>query len=321
MPRFLKSRSYIDQVRLCLDQVVAFKQNSPAPDLNQTIRSIKTHIFSTDWDEGTQNQFYEELYRSNLLLLLLSVMIRLDFECKKDVRLLFVRALQRKVVDKYPTVHHIVDKPEVLKVLCSLYESQSDGLNSGPMLRECLNHQQLAKIFLESSSLLDLFGYSDSPTFDLASDAFATLRMSLTVHKLLVSQFLTDNYTKFFTRYENMFHSDNYVTRRQYLNLLSDLLMERSNFYVMRDYISNPLNLKNMMVLLKDKSPTIQFEAFHVFKIFVANPRKPQSILDILNRNKPKLIKLLENFIPDRSSDEQFVQEKEYLLKQIRALT
>ena len=41
-------------------------------------------------------------------------------------------------------------------------------------------------------------------------------------------------------------------------------------------------------------------QAFHVFKIFVANPRKPQTVLDILNRNQPKLIKLLENFIPNR---------------------
>ncbi len=44
----------------------------------------------------------------------------------------------------------------------------------------------------------------------------------------------------------------------------------------------------------------ICFQAFHVFKILVANPTKPEAIVDILTRNKSKLIRLLENFLPDR---------------------
>merc|ERR1719468_501669 len=196
--------------------------------------------------------------------------------------------------------------------------SQGDGLHGGPMLRECINHPELAEIFLHAEYFYDLFKYSELPTFDLASDAFATLRHSLTRHKKLASMFLEDNYEKFFTVYELMLASQNYATRRQYLKLLSDLLLDRSNFCVMAEYILNPHYLKTMMVLLKDSSPSIQFEAFHVFKILVANPTKPEAIVDILTRNKSKLIRLLENFLPDRDSDEQFLQEKEYLLNQIK---
>jgi calcium binding protein 39 len=39
------------------------------------------------------------------------------------------------------------------------------------------------------------------------------------------------------------------------------------------------------MNLLKDDSRNIQFEAFHVFKVFVANPHKPEAIAEILQRN------------------------------------
>ena len=35
----------------------------------------------------------------------------------------------------------------------------------------------------------------------------------------------------------------------------------------MTRYISNPDNLKLMMIMLKEKSRNIQFEAFHVFKV------------------------------------------------------
>lgn len=117
----------------------------------------------------------------------------------------------------------------------------------------------------------------------------------------------------------------------------------------MTKYISNPDNLKLMMNMLKEKSRNIQFEAFHVFKVtrisfkihnemtsflnkfvltntlyhlqvFVANPNKPKPILDILLRNQEKLIDFLTKFHADRSEDEQFNDEKAYLIKQIREL-
>lgn len=39
----------------------------------------------------------------------------------------------------------------------------------------------------------------------------------------------------------------------------------------MTRYISNPDNLKLMMNMLKEKSRNIQFEAFHVFKVYLCN--------------------------------------------------
>lgn len=51
--------------------------------------------------------------------------------------------------------------------------------------------------------------------------------------------------------------------------LLGEILLNRSNFNVMMKYISSRNNLKIMMCLLCDLSGNIQFEAFHVFKMFV----------------------------------------------------
>lgn len=65
-------------------------------------------------------------------------------------------------------------------------------------------------------------------------------------------------------------------------------------------YISNPENLKLMMNLLRDKSRNIQFEAFHVFKVFVANPNKAKPILDILIKNRERLLSFLSGFHNDR---------------------
>lgn len=131
------------------------------------------------------------------------------------------------------------------------------------------------------------------------------------------------------------------------MQLLGELLLDRHNFTIMTKYISKPENLKLMMNLLRDKSRNIQFEAFHVFKVkeksiinmafdtpylyilrviflrrqvFVANPNKTQPILDILLKNQTKLIEFLSKFQNDRTEDEQFNDEKTYLVKQIRDL-
>lgn len=54
--------------------------------------------------------------------------------------------------------------------------------------------------------------------------------------------------------------------------------------------------------------------------MFVANPNKPKPILDILLRNQDKLIDFLSKFHNDRQDDEQFNDEKAYLIKQIKEL-
>lgn len=188
------------------------------------------------------------------------------------------------------------------------------------MLRECIRFESLAKIVLNSDHFYNFFKYVEVSTFDIASDAFATFKELLTRHKMLAADFLEANYDQVFVQYEKLLHSDNYVTRRQSLKLLGELLLDRHNFSVMTRNISNPDNLKLMMNMLKEKSRNIQFEAFHVFKVFVANPNKPKPILDILLRNQDKLVDFLSKFHTDRTEDEQFNDEKAYLIKQIKEL-
>lgn len=55
-------------------------------------------------------------------------------------------------------------------------------------------------------------------------------------------------------------------------------------------------------------------------QVFVANPNKPKPILDILLRNQDKLVEFLTRFHTDRSEDEQFNDEKAYLIRQIQEL-
>lgn len=57
-----------------------------------------------------------------------------------------------------------------------------------------------------------------------------------------------------------------------------------------------------------------------MFQVFVASPHKTQPIVEILLKNQPKLIEFLSSFQKERTDDEQFTDEKNYLIKQIRDL-
>eukprot|EP01121_Diplochlamys_sp_Union-15-3_P007874 TRINITY_DN2038_c0_g2_i2.p1 TRINITY_DN2038_c0_g2~~TRINITY_DN2038_c0_g2_i2.p1 ORF type:complete len:189 (+),score=16.54 TRINITY_DN2038_c0_g2_i2:147-713(+) len=188
------------------------------------------------------------------------------------------------------------------------------------MLRETIRHEELARVLLYSDNFYKFFAVVEMPNFDVASDGFATFKDLLMKHKQLSAEFLEKNYEKVFEEYTKLLHSKNYVTKRQSLKLLGELLLDRANFNVMTKYISQQPNLKLMMNLLRDRARSIQFEAFHVFKVFVANPNKPPLILSVLVKNKQKLIKFLSQFHNDRD-DEQFTDEKTFLLKQIEQLS
>ena len=55
-------------------------------------------------------------------------------------------------------------------------------------------------------------------------------------------------------------------------------------------------------------------------QVFVANPNKPRPIQEILVRNRDKLVEYLTKFHNDRSDDDQFNDEKQYLIKQIKEM-
>lgn len=302
----------------------AKKTQKASEDILKYLLTMKNILYGAADQEPQAEltaQLAQEIYHSNLLLLLIQNLHKIDFEGKKDSAQIFNNLLRRQLGTRYPTVEVIENKSDILIALMKGYENPEVALNCGVMARECIRHESLAKIMLHHEDFYNFFTYVELSTFDIASDAFSTFKDLLTRHKVMCADFLNANYDKIFEKYQALLHSENYVTRRQALKLLGELLLDRHNFSTMTRYISNPENLKLMMNLLRDKSRNIQFEAFHVFKVFVANPNKQEPITNILIRNKDKLIEFLYNFHTDRSEDEQFNDEKAYLIKQIKELS
>ena len=82
----------------------------------------------------------------------------------------------------------------------------------------------------------------------------------------------------------------------------------------------------------------MQYEGFHVFKVctlsnpqavvlaliiaqvFVANPNKSEEVVRILTQNRERLLRFLPTFLDDRTDDDQFNDEKAFIIRQIELL-
>ncbi|KAI8889049.1 calcium-binding protein 39 [Backusella circina FSU 941] len=325
-----KQKSPHDLVKHVKDSIHKLDGNDKrkaTDEISKYLAMIKNMLYGDDDHEPSTEQvaqLAQEVYRTDLLYLLVLNVQKFEFEARKDVAQIFNNLLRRQIGTRWPTVEYLCAHEDILFNLLKGYEHPDVALNCGLILRECIRHEPLAKIILNSHKLYQFFDYVEMSTFDIASDAFATFKEMLTkhkqMHKQMVADYLEVNYDEFFSHYQVLLRSDNYVTKRQSLKLLGEILLDRSNFSIMTRYISSADNLKLMMNLLRDKSRNIQFEAFHVFKVFVANPHKTKSIVDILVKNQDKLVSFLGNFHNDRQEDEQFKEEKAFLIKQIQEL-
>jgi calcium binding protein 39 len=56
----------------------------------------------------------QETYNANLLPMLIKNLVKLDFESKKDVALVFNNLLRRQIGTRSPTVEYLCARPEIL---------------------------------------------------------------------------------------------------------------------------------------------------------------------------------------------------------------
>ncbi|KAF4839105.1 Conidiophore development protein hymA [Colletotrichum tropicale] len=323
-----------------------------AEELARVLNQMKFILQGTQEADSSPEQIYQlvtGLIEEDLLYLLAVNLWRLPFESRKDTQVIFSYVFRFRPPTASPksdplALSYVVNnRPQVLLELCRGYEHKESATPAGSVLREVLKSEAAAAIILyddneESGSsnkginLIDrdrrqsgdgvfwrFFDWIDKSSFEVAADAFTTFRELLTKHKELVPRYLSVNFDLFFDKYNNILvQSNSYVTKRQSIKLLGEILLDRSNYSVMTAYVDRGEHLKICMNLLRDDRKMVQYEGFHVFKVFVANPHKSIAVQKILLMNREKLLTFLSHFLEDRTDDEQFIDEREFLIKQIR---
>jgi calcium binding protein 39 len=142
--------------------------------------------------------------------------------------------------------------------------------------------------------LLEIAGGCNEERVEVSLEAFSALREMLVMQKDIAAAYINESFDAFFTTYNQLLKTQNYMVQRQALRLLGDLLLDRCFMKVMTSYVGSDDFLKIHMTLLRNRSRALQLEALHVFKLFVGNPRKPVKVQLILFKNQDRIARLLE---------------------------
>ncbi|KAF2770402.1 Mo25-like protein [Teratosphaeria nubilosa] len=350
-----RQRSALDLVRGTKEllQRLAIEEK-PLPkteeDLSRNLSQMKVTLQGTPEIEATPEQvstLVNTILSEQILAPLIESIYRLPFEARKDTQTIISNVFRfRNSANHFqePDALHTItrDSPELIVSLCKGYERRESAGPCGGILKEAIKHDAVAAIVLydeprPNGRTLDIyndvdvskpssgqgvfwefFNWIDKSSFEVSADAFDLFRLILTKHKPLVSAYISTNFDMFFDRYNNiLIKSDSYVTKRQSIKLLGEVLLDRQFYEVMTRYVDSGDNLKLIMWQLKDDRRMVQYEAFHVFKIFAANPNKSYEVQKFLVMNKARLLKFLPKFLEDRTDDEQFNDEKAWLVKAI----
>jgi calcium binding protein 39 len=238
------------------------------------------------------HQLISLLLSEDILFLLASTIHLIPFEGRKDTQFIFSNVLRYKTSPDAPVMvlpYLLSQRPQVIIALCEGYDRRESAMPCGGILREALKFDAVAALILydEPSArprnleevdtsrpstgqgvFWKFFEWIVKSSFDVCADAFSTFREILTKHKALVATFLETNFEEFFGKYNKMLvQSENYVTKRQSIKLLGELLLDRANYNVMTKYVDSSEHLKLCMKLLLDDRRMINYEGFHVFKV------------------------------------------------------
>jgi calcium binding protein 39 len=224
-------------------------------------------------------------------------------------------------------------------------------LHTGAMLQVIVrNDPSTAKYVLDNYVWKFLSEFVKIPSFDVQVLSFDTLRDLLlratddgsqTLLRDNAAKFINDQwepslaeirksipgckppYNRFFSNLNTLMVSKDHFTVKQTVKLMQNVLYDprKATFETMLAYVGDARNLKVAMNLLRDDATSIQFEGFHLFKVFVLNPNCPNIIKCVLARNKEKLCQYLEGFQAERrAEDPTFAHELASAIATIGAL-
>mmetsp|Transcript_13765 Transcript_13765/g.34545 ORF Transcript_13765/g.34545 Transcript_13765/m.34545 type:complete len:406 (+) Transcript_13765:85-1302(+) len=247
----------------------------------------------------------------------------LNFEARKDAMRLFID-IQRYALPlgmESSFIAYFQSQPAILQFLLDGCSDLNVFAYCAQMLRGCTRHPQLVRALLHRGAASRLFELARSKNFEISSEAFATLREILLVQSAVSAAVISADLEGFFPHFHVLLEADmDYVVRRQALRLLGEVLLDPAWREAMCAYVAEDRFLQIHMNAMRDSAKAIHLGGFHIFKIFVANPRKPRNVCSILHRNRNRLVKLLVSLSTVCEGDANLTEDLSTVIRVLETL-
>ena len=262
-------------------------------------------------------QLVNEISHCDFIMDGLNNMLALPVEQRKQFSNIFTGAIAHQTGTEHPVAIWVQRNPKALDTLIEFYNHPELAVCAGDMLRLCCRNPALSKLLLQQERLDRLFGFFTVLNFDVSADSFCTF------HDLILNlpddeKYLTENADMIIKKLHGTLDETKYAACRQTLKLIAEMICRFTKKF-QEIYLTNQQNLITIMKLMSSTYKNIQMEAFDVFKLFVAKPQKPESIVKILRANAEKLIKFTHDLL-DEVEDQETQTEKEFIITQLGLL-
>ena len=224
---------------------------------------------------------------------------------------------------------HLFISDQTIKTIIKNSTMAELSIPASRILRTLASYCNVHSRLLKMDDFMDVYckGGLLNTNFEVSSECFQSLRLLLlNTDTSISSNYLISDYTTLMDNfYTTMLLKStppyNYVTLLLSLNLLQSLLLERKNFKFMMRYISSSTNLTAILELLRFPKEKIRMASYHIFKVFVANPRKTSDVERILKLNWRKLKDfIIANVKSDEGGDSNWEKERDVVVNCLEEL-
>lgn len=290
------------------------------PEVQEELELWQSQTIRTDGGGDSYQTFVVQLLECNLPVKLLACLEHLDFEARKIAAQILSDVIEGRRETGDRIVEYARAMPKLANGILDICVQEDVFFLGSQVARAATRCPQLVEELLADGFLLKLLDLCFHQCFEISNEIFALLREFMMNQKRLSAESLAVNFYEFFDLFHLMLkHESDYVLKRQALKLLGGLLLDKEFKFIMKQYVQNEHFLQIHMKLLRDSSQTIPLDAFHIFKLFVANPKKPKSVHTIISRNTGRLVKVLETF-KHRQNDDVFGQDLDTILNMLDEL-
>lgn len=179
--------------------------------LAKSLIDMKNVLFGTtenpEVDDEKTAELSKAILQEDLMTVLLSNINILGIETRKDLSVIFCNLLKKNIGG---FVEHVAGNAALIDLMLQGYMTEA-ALTCGVMIRDCLRYEALARLLLASEHIWQFFKvYVHLPNFDIASDAFNTLKELLVIpkHRHVATEFMEKNCDKLLEHYDVGLHAE-----------------------------------------------------------------------------------------------------------------
>jgi hypothetical protein len=242
-------------------QMGVFNANAGSDQADAVREYLRTALLNLDaaWDSATapaaiaaleeeQERSLKKMSARELVTALLAADVparllerfdALSFEARKNALSLVgeILVLGEQLGASEEVVQNLQDHVEMLLLLLECCEMPEVALHRELLFRACARHRELATRLLDARAPFRLLELAQHPHFYVSSEAIGSLRELLLAQGNVSSAYLEANFEEFFGSYHALLLGGDYVTQRQLLKLLGEMLLDPEYIHVMLKYV------------------------------------------------------------------------------------